>query len=278
MRTRLGLALVVSSFALVGCGGASTTTVIEKTVTAPGQTRATPTFLKAVAYEHLYVEPRVYPFTVDGSLVGKDLKWEGWGSATATGRGKIEERNFAGGFDDRPTYPGSVVATGLEECRGRAYYTEVVAEVPPDAIYVPRKASQLTTPCRSFESLKEEERPEPEPGEAAPSFFYMPSHNIACALSPVRIRCDIRNKSWSPPPKPANCQLDWGNSISVGATGGPTILCAGDTLLTGHYTVLPYGEIIARGKISCLSKSDGLTCINKQRDGFFLSFEELNLF
>jgi hypothetical protein len=199
-------------------------------------------------------------------------------------RGTIDERDFSSGdFNDPPTYPGAVLARGLEECRGRSYYTEVVAEVPPDAVYVPEKASQLTTPCRSFDEIQREEgiasanESEGQPAAHA-SFFYTPSHNIGCALSPEGVRCDISEKSWTPPPKPGDCNLDWGNSVSVGANGGPTILCAGDSLFGGHYMVLPYGEFIARGEISCLSRMDGLICINEEEEGFFLSYQKISLF
>lgn len=63
---------------LIGCGGGSTTTVIEKTVEpgARAEHSSQRTFLKAVAFEHLYVEPETYPFSADGSLVGVDLSWE----------------------------------------------------------------------------------------------------------------------------------------------------------------------------------------------------------
>jgi hypothetical protein len=274
----LGLFLLAGT----GCGG-GTTTVIEKTVVSDGSSTSsssTPTFLKAVAFEHLYVEPKAYPFSADGSLVGTDLTWEDWDSSTATGRGKIEERDFSSGeFNDRPTYPGAVVARGIEECRGRNYYTEVVAEVPPDAVYVPSKASQLTTPCRSFESIQAEERTEASGTSfERSSFFFTPSRNIACAVSPKSVRCDIASKSWKPPPQPPDCQLDWGNSVSVSSTEGSRILCAGDSLFGGRYRVLHYGDFVQRGEISCLSEKDGIFCINEAKEGFLLAYQELKLF
>lgn len=175
-----------------------------------------------------------------------------------------------------------MLARGLEECRGRGYYTEVLAEVPPDAVYVPTKASQLTTPCRSFEDILQEEGASSgktvSRAAAKATFFYTPSRNIGCALSPKEIRCDIGRKAWSPPPKPGDCQLDWGNSVSVHATGGPTFLCAGDTLLGGEYGALPYGEAVVRGSISCLSQRKGLICLNNDEEGFFLSYQRVTLF
>jgi hypothetical protein len=147
------VALAVGAFA--GCGSGGTTTIIEKTVTAaPKQVS---TYLPSPVIEKKYVRPHVYDFAVDGSLLGKNLVWSGWGSRTAQAIGTIEERNWSSErFDDRPDYRGSLVASGLEECEGAAYYTEVIARVPPYAVYVPDKPTQLATPCRSANSIAEE--------------------------------------------------------------------------------------------------------------------------
>lgn len=285
----LAVLLVVGfCLAAAGCGGGGTTTVIEKveagaTSSPPSQAAEKPALLKLPTYEHETVEPSIYSFVVDGSFAGAHLKWEDWGSQTATGTGIIEERDFNGGFNDRKRYPGTVIATGLEECKGRNYYTEVSANVPPNAIYVPEETTQLTTPCRSYESLKAEAEPEVEEGEPEEAevvksqFFFTPSHNIGCALSPEGIRCDIRHKTWAPPPKPSDCMSDWGHSVGL-ETGEGEVLCAGDTLLTGDYRVLAYGRALQRGIFTCTSQEDGLTCTNNSSHGFFLSVDELKLF
>lgn len=281
------IALVAAAAVLMvsGCGGGATTTVIER-VERPAKAEAStkpskPALLKLPTYEHELVEPATYSFVVDGSFVGAHLNWEGWGTQTATGTGIIEERDFNGGFNDRKHYPGTVIATGLEECKGRDYYTEVSANVPPNAIYVPEETTQLTTPCRSYESIQAEAEPE-EPAEEEPEtpkagFFYTPSRNIGCALSPEGIRCDIHHKTWTPPPKPGDCMLDWGHSVGL-ETGPGEVLCTGDTLLTGDYRLLAYGEQLRRGIFGCASHENGLTCTNNTGHGFFLSVSELRLF
>ena len=45
-------------------------------------------------------------------------------------------------------------------------------------------------------------------------FFQSPSGNIACAMGGGIVRCDILEHSWSPPPKPSSCDLDWGNGVA----------------------------------------------------------------
>src|ERR1700749_865449 len=89
------LLVIASAVVLGGCGGGGTTTVIEKgdTATTPSQPPAKPALLKLPTYEHELVEPSTYSFVVDGSFVGAHLKWEGWGTQTATGTGIIEERD-----------------------------------------------------------------------------------------------------------------------------------------------------------------------------------------
>jgi hypothetical protein len=273
--------IVALALALSGCGGGGTTTVIEKVESHKAESAGAgkPALLKLPTYEHELVEPSTYSFVVDGSFVGAHLKWEDWGSQTTTGTGIIEERDFDGGFNDRKHYPGTVVATGLEECRGRDYYTEVSANVPPNAIYVPEETTQLTTPCRTYASIQAEAEPEAEEPESVPErSFYTPSRNIGCILTSNSVRCDIRHKTWTPPPRPSDCMLDWGHSVSAGIGETGHVLCAGDTLLTGDYGVLPYGRRISQGAMTCVSHENGLTCSGQSRDGFFLSVEELRLF
>ena len=35
--------------------------------------------------------------------------------------------------------------------------------------------------------------------------FQSPSGNIGCFIGKSGVRCDIRTRDWSPPPKPASC-------------------------------------------------------------------------
>ena len=129
-----------------------------------------------------------------------------------------------------------------------------------------------------IEATELEEAHEQRESPSRPQLFYMPSANIGCALLPDAVRCDIRERRWKPPPKPRDCMLDWGNSVSAGATEGARVLCAGDTLLGGTYGELPYGHALRRGAITCVSRSAGLTCRNMEGSGFFLSYQRLTLF
>lgn len=155
----VALAVVVLVLALGGSDGGETVS----TVANEGEPASVQTYLPKIGYEGNEVEPRLYGFSVDGSLFAKQLIWTGWGASKATGRGKIGERNWSSGDPtDIIAYPGSVVASRPEDCNGKRYYTRVVALVPENAVYVPDRPTELTTPCRSYGSIPAETPPSPE--------------------------------------------------------------------------------------------------------------------
>lgn len=156
----------------------------------------------------------------------------------------------------------------LTHCRSSNGQTFDVVGLAPSA-----HMSQTEIEATELEEAHEQRESPPRA-----QFFYTPSANIGCALMPDAVRCDIRDRRWEPSPKPSDCTLDWGNGVSVGATGGARIICAGDTLLGGTYGELPYGNALQRGAITCVSRSAGLTCRNQDGSGFLLSYQRLTLF
>ncbi len=117
-------------------------------------------------------------------------------------------------------------------------------------------------------------------GNHGPHYFETPSHNIGCYLDSKSVRCDIRERDWSPPPKPQYCikaGVDWGQGVAVGAHRA-SIVCAGDTTLGGP-GLLGYGHSARRGPIFCASRAAGITCRNADTGhGFFLSRARYRLF
>jgi hypothetical protein len=109
--------------------------------------------------------------------------------------------------------------------------------------------------------------------------FQSPSGNIGCVIGRRGgVRCDIRNREWSPPPKPASCRLDWGFGLTVGLRRRGRFVCAGDTTL-GQGRRLAYGEAIRRGRFRCLSRRSGMRCTNRRNGhGFSLSRERARRF
>jgi hypothetical protein len=102
--------------------------------------------------------------------------------------------------------------------------------------------------------------------------FKSPSGNIGCVVDKRDgVRCDIREKSWTAPPKPSWCDVDWGGGVQVGRRKRASFVCAGDTVLGADRT-LSYGSSIRRGRFECFSRRTGMRCINhRTHHGFRLS-------
>jgi hypothetical protein len=117
------------------------------------------------------------------------------------------------------------------------------------------------------------------PGQASAfSFFQSPSQNIGCVMTKQNVRCDIRQRSFDPPPKPRSCDFDWGNAVGVGKNGKGRFLCVSDTTL-GAGDELAYGDSIRRGRFRCKSLQSGMRCVNKRNGhGFKLSRQRARLF
>jgi hypothetical protein len=92
--------------------------------------------------------------------------------------------------------------------------------------------------------------------------FTSPSGNVGCMLDPTYVRCDISERDWSPPPRPADCEFDYGQGIGLSAGEQAGFVCAGDTAMGGG-DPLAYGKSITKGDLTCGSAEAGITC----RDG-----------
>ena len=116
-------------------------------------------------------------------------------------------------------------------------------------------------------------------GQGAPSGFKSPSGNIHCQYFDGELRCDIAQLSAPVPPKPRDCELDWGRAfaIAVNSRSGAK-LCHGDTAMDDSLPVLPYGSVWRSGGLSCTSEQTGVTCSNALGHGFSLSRSVQRLF
>jgi hypothetical protein len=112
--------------------------------------------------------------------------------------------------------------------------------------------------------------------------FQSPSKNIACIYFEYdghkALRCDIGDMTGTMPPKPRNCDLEWGHSFEVDAKGAADRSCTGDTQIGQPLQVLPYGEVWQRSGITCKSEEAGITCFNADRRGFSLSRAKQDVF
>lgn len=108
--------------------------------------------------------------------------------------------------------------------------------------------------------------------------FVAPSGNVSCMIDADWARCDIIDRDWSPPPRPADCEFDYGQGISLAPGEQARFVCAGDTAF-GADEVLPYGESITAGVLRCESAESGITCRDtKTGHGFEISRGAYRLF
>ncbi len=110
--------------------------------------------------------------------------------------------------------------------------------------------------------------------------FQSPSGNIGCVLTNrfgTEARCDIGNRSWASPKKPASCDLDYGNGLAIGARGRAHFVCAGDTALH-QGPKIAYGHRVRLKPFTCKVSTAGVRCANAHGHGFFLSRQSYRRF
>lgn len=108
--------------------------------------------------------------------------------------------------------------------------------------------------------------------------FISPSGNVGCVLDADYARCDIVDRDWNPPPRPADCEFDYGQGIGLAPGERAAFVCAGDTTLGGE-RVLGYGDSLTRGRLTCESSKNGIACRDTSSGrGFSLSREIYQLF
>lgn len=118
------------------------------------------------------------------------------------------------------------------------------------------------------------------------SGFKSPSDNIHCMLEalgdvpgePALLRCDLMQISNRTPPRPADCDLEWGRSFHVVAGAGSGLSCVGDTVRNDAHPVLRYGHTWQQAGFTCRSERTGVTCANGNGHGFVLSRARQKLF
>jgi hypothetical protein len=112
--------------------------------------------------------------------------------------------------------------------------------------------------------------------------FQSPTGNIHCAIytfnRDAEARCDLRELTPSYTARPAGCDLDWGSAFAVGHVGKGVLACVGDTVVNPDNPVLPYGEAVSLGGISCVSAQTGMTCTNAEGHGFSVARSRQRLY
>ena len=108
--------------------------------------------------------------------------------------------------------------------------------------------------------------------------FTAPSGNVGCMLDSTYVRCDISERDWSPPTRPADCEFDYGQGIGMSVSEEAAFVCAGDTAM-GASQPLAYGTSITKGDLTCDSAEAGITCRDTSTGhGFTIAREAYKVF
>jgi hypothetical protein len=110
--------------------------------------------------------------------------------------------------------------------------------------------------------------------------FVTPTGNIRCSIGSGPdgdgVRCDIGEKTWESPPKEADCEFDWGNSLYLSEEESG-FACVSDAI--DPVEPLPYGEAKTLGRVECTSRETGVRCEHlDSKHGFELSRARYSLF
>jgi hypothetical protein len=173
------------------------------------------------------------------------------------------------------TVLAATIASALAGC-GSGTKT-VIVQGPPTASTTATKsttstAMTVTTPASSSEAPVRIVRL---------ASFRSPTGNIGCMLVGPLARCDIVTRSWSPPPRPADCPhiVDYGQGLEVSPSGAARFVCAGDTVRDPASSALPYGVASRKGPFLCTSRATGMTCVSRASGhGFTLSIQGYQVF
>ena len=126
-------------------------------------------------------------------------------------------------------------------------------------------------------------------------FFHTLDGNISCAMLkdtktrrkhhkkikgfPGEVRCDLRQHTWTAPPKPKSCPVDWGDGVVVSRHGLGNYVCAGDTVADPSAPALGPGASITLGRYTCGVLTASVRCSNYVNGhGFEVSAATVSLF
>ncbi len=105
--------------------------------------------------------------------------------------------------------------------------------------------------------------------EGKPVAFSTPGGQVACDLEAAYARCDVRTPTWASPKKPADCHNRWGKAVEVAAGSKAQFICWFGESPLGARRVLPVGQAITVGLMTCRTLADGVDC-GGQGHGFRL--------
>jgi hypothetical protein len=118
-------------------------------------------------------------------------------------------------------------------------------------------------------------------------FFHTADNNIGCGIVkpqkknkrkhrsrlPGEARCDVKSHSWTAPPPPSTCDLDYGFGVFVGDRGNSGYVCAGDSVASVGSPVLAPGGSITLGPYTCTVPATAVTTVQCQNNNTLHGFQ-----
>jgi Family of unknown function (DUF6636) len=127
-------------------------------------------------------------------------------------------------------------------------------------------------------------------------FFHTADGNISCVVAkrkkarrkhhkkipghPGGARCDVAQHTWTAPPRPKWCDVDWGFGVEVGDRSFGRFVCAGDGVASPQTPVLAEGGVLSLGTYTCsVLAGPTMACKNNVTGhGFGVSAAQVALF
>ena len=106
------------------------------------------------------------------------------------------------------------------------------------------------------------------------SQFQSPSGGITCMMSTgddgqSRASCQVDEYTYIPPPKPAECHLNWGSQLTLNQGSAADFACQHQSLRSPGEQTLDYGQTSSVGAITCDSEPTGMTCTDTGTGHYF---------
>ena len=133
-------------------------------------------------------------------------------------------------------------------------------------------ATDEASPEASPEASQEPSEVPPVVAPGSTVSFQTPTGNIRCGMAGQSAVCEIKEREYEAPPKPADCELDHGNVVAVGREGPALFLCYGDSSFGIPTPTLAYGRSTTNGVFRCSTSKTGVICeVSRGEHGFELS-------
>ena len=132
-------------------------------------------------------------------------------------------------------------------------------------------SSPTATPApRATRTVVTTQSPEPLPTiVGAETQFRTSDGKVGCDLDRAYVLCNVKKASYTPPKKPADCLYTWGRAVEFAVGSKGAFFCGHGEDYTGSARVLPKGQAIKVGLVTCRALSAGVQC---QADGHGFRF------